>query len=405
MKTSLLVFTVLVLGSSGCNLFSKTAAPTPTPNKPPVISTGKVLETSKPTETAFQLYRLLAANPANVNLSPLSLKIAFSLIYPGTAGDTQKLYEQIFGFTEGTTNPFHAEYELAAKTEKLKSDTNQLVIENSAWMKSTKGVKDEFVESLKTQNAEIGKLSLDAINEWVASATHNKIPKLLSSLDPGTKAIFINAIYFKQKWLAPFDAKLTSTDQFQTSPYASSHVPTMHTEKEVQYFEDKTSKWVGLSYADSPFEILFALPAKRFDLRAIEDTLSMSQITNLLGQMKPVQVQLSIPKFKFNEMASFKALLKNAGYGELFSQSDYSGISTPSPVLSDVIQAASIEVNESGTEASAATGAIMLRNLRVKEPIFEKSFIADEPFIFVLLNKDTKEIYWLGRVYQPLLNK
>jgi serine protease inhibitor len=405
MKTNLLAVLLVTFTLVACKGPQKDSTPTPTPAPPSVKTAGKLMETTKPNETEFQLYRMLAASPNNINFSPLSLKIAFSLIYPGTAGDTQKLYEKIFGFSTANLNPFAAEYALATKTENLKSDTNQLIIANSAWLKNPKSVKSEFANSLQTQNAEIDKLNLEAINAWVAKATRNKIPKLLNSLDPSTRAVFINAIYFKQKWLAPFDAKSTTTDIFQTSLQASSRVPTMHTQKEVNYFEDKTSKWVGLNYADSPFQMLFALPMERFQLKAVEDSLSAEEISTLLDQMKPVQVQLSIPKFKFNEMASLKEILTNAGYGELFSDGNYSGISGQSSVLSDVIQAASIEVNETGTEASAATGTVMLRNLRMKEPIFQKSFIADQPFLFVLLNKETKEIYWLGRVYQPTLNK
>jgi serpin B len=395
---------VLAAGLSSCTLFSHTAAPTPTPSQPSILASKNLLENEKPNDTAFQFYRLLATNPTNVNLSPLSLKIAFSLIYPGTAGSTRKLYEQIFGFNEAVTNPFAKEYDLSRKIEGEKSPERRLLIANSAWIKNPKDVLGGFVDSLDIQHTEIGKLRLEDMNEWVSQSTSKKNPKLFEKLPANLQFLIVNAIYFKQRWSAPFDPKKTSVAPFQSSPNETSNVSTIHDERDVPYYEDGKSKWIALNYEKSPFVMYLGLPLKRFDIRSIEDQISSGYVDILVSKLKHSKVNITLPKFKFAQTASLKAIFENAGYGSVFDKGDYSNVAKPKPVLSDVIQATSIEVDESGTESSVATG-IVLREGAAREPLLEKSFFADQPFVFIVRNEETKEIYWLGKVHQPLLVK
>ena len=286
--TSSIILRTLVLGSfltvlfTSCELFSKTVAPTPTPIKTTILTTPNVLENKKPSETEFQFYQLLASNPENVNFSPLSLKIAFSLVYPGTADSTQKLFEKIFGFSEANPNPFSKEYELAAKIKDENSSENQLLIENSVWAKNSKEILPEFKESLKLQNAEVSKLSLDGMNEWVSDTTAHKITKIVDKLDPKLKLVIINAIYFKEKWAKPFEAKKTAIEPFQASPNLTQRVNMLHDERHILYYEDSASKWIALPYAKSPFVMYFGLPLKRFDLKSVDEKMNSTYVLSLI---------------------------------------------------------------------------------------------------------------------------
>ncbi len=94
-------------------------------------------------------------------------------------------------------------------------------------------------------------------------------------------------------------------------------------------------------------------------------------------------------------------MLIKAGYGDLFrgNADDFRKISAHSEgAISDVLQATAIEVNEVGTEAAAVSGVFRTTGLNLNGP---KIFNADQPFIFILLNKKTSEIYFLGRVTDP----
>ena len=65
--------------------------------------------------------------------------------------------------------------------------------------------------------------------------------------------------------------------------------------------------------------------------------------------------------------------------------------------LSKVVHKAFVEVNEEGTEAAAATGAIIsLTSIR-----FTPTFKADHPFLFFIRHNVTKSILFAGRFCSP----
>ena len=65
--------------------------------------------------------------------------------------------------------------------------------------------------------------------------------------------------------------------------------------------------------------------------------------------------------------------------------------------ISAVIHQAFVDVNEEGTEAAAATAVIMDEFAAMPTNIFR----ADHPFIFIIQQKDTGNILFLGRVMDP----
>ena len=80
-------------------------------------------------------------------------------------------------------------------------------------------------------------------------------------------------------------------------------------------------------------------------------------------------------------------------------EADFSGMDgTKSLFISDVIHQAFIDVNETGTEAAAATAVIIALGMAPGEP---KVFRADHPFIFIIQQRDTGNILFIGRVSNP----
>ena len=87
-------------------------------------------------------------------------------------------------------------------------------------------------------------------------------------------------------------------------------------------------------------------------------------------------------------------------------RADFSGIAHPANpderlVMDDVIHKAFVKVDEKGTEAAAATAITMRAASAVMQP--EKPFqvVADRPFLFLIRERSSGLVLFLGRVTDP----
>ncbi|XP_039979367.1 LOW QUALITY PROTEIN: leukocyte elastase inhibitor-like [Xiphias gladius] len=118
------------------------------------------------------------------------------------------------------------------------------------------------------------------------------------------------------------------------------------------------------------------------------------------AMMKEVEVQVALPRFKMEEKYDMKDVLISMGMVDAFDgrMSDFSGMSPANDlVVSKVFHKAFVEVNERGTEASAATTVFM--NLRCA--MLPASFIADHPFLFFIRHNPSKSVLFAGRYCSP----
>ena len=58
-----------------------------------------------------------------------------------------------------------------------------------------------------------------------------------------------------------------------------------------------------------------------------------------------------------------------------------------------------VEVNEEGSEAAAATAVLFMRSCNLVELI--RSFIADHPFLFFIIDQRADVVLFTGRVNNP----
>ena len=91
------------------------------------------------------------------------------------------------------------------------------------------------------------------------------------------------------------------------------------------------------------------------------------------------------------------------GMGAAFDagRADFSGIA-PQLYVGTALQKANITIDEEGTEAAAATVAVMRTygvNIGTTPP--PRPFVADRPFLFIIRETRTGLILFLGRVCKP----
>lgn len=248
------------------------------------------------------------------------------------------------------------------------------------------------------------------INTWVEKNTQEKIKDLLPSgaIDAMTRLVLVNAIYFKGNWERKFPKEATNDGQFklnknQTKPvkmmYQKAHFP-------LASIPEMNSQVLELPYVGKNLSMLIILPDQIEDattgLEKLEKALTYEKLMEWTKPevMRQQEVQVSLPKFKMEQTYDMKSLLVSMGMEDVFDPQkvNLTGMSSSNDlVLSKVIHKAFVEVNEEGTEAAAATGAIMmLRCIRLPQ-----SFNADHPFLFFIRHNPTKSILFYGRFCSP----
>lgn len=280
----------------------------------------------------------------------------------------------------------------------------------------------------------------DKINTWVEDQTKKRIKDLIPKLPPEVasqvRLILVNAIYFKGFWMSPFDDTQTRQEDFLLAQGGKQPISMMRGYSPTGYaafnadgtfFETPhviplakgkaapaTYPDGGFLMAELPFKgdrlsMVVIAPRKLDGLPNLEATLTGTKVSAWLDKLQRRAVSVSLPKFKLETEYGLEDTLKNMGIKRAFDarQADFSGMSAsrnPDDQLfiSKVLHKAFVEVNEKGAEAAAATAVIMVPKSEAKETRpFVPEFRADRPFLFLIRDRESGTILFLGRVMQP----
>jgi serpin B len=240
------------------------------------------------------------------------------------------------------------------------------------------------------------------INQWVAEQTAEKIKDLIppSTLDQATTLVLTNAIYFNAQWQYQFNPDKTTTDPFNLRNGSQVSVPTMHISEQFGYYQGEGFTMLELPYTGNQVSMFLIVPDQG-KFGQIDQTLSPELWDAAIQGMQYVQVNLGMPKFNFTSELSLTDPLARSGMPIAFQpgRADFSGMDgTKTLFISDVLHKAYINLDESGTEAAAATAVVVGKTSMPAEPII---FNVDRPFFFAIQDKPTGEILFLGRVVDP----
>jgi serpin B len=141
------------------------------------------------------------------------------------------------------------------------------------------------------------------------------------------------------------------------------------------------------------------LPKKVDGLGDFEKKLTVKLLAEWVAQMREEEVIVKLPRFQFRSEFRLGATLAAMGMPLAFcDRADFSGMDGQKELfVSEVIHKAFIDVNEEGTEAAAATGVVMAPVESRMTPIF----CADHPFLFLIRDRHSASILFLGRVVKP----
>lgn len=358
----------------------------------------------------------------NMVFSPLSLGSALSMTASGARGNTAAQFDQVFGRKAGSERD--AFYRAAGAALGGIRAEGQLNIANKLFGQQGFGfepaylqlVEQAFASGLEPVDfARDPMAAASRINAWVSEQTRGKIPEIVGGLDSDTRLVLANAVYMKANWASAFLSRHTRQEPFHMSETASKPVPMMHKEEQMRLAQLSTqlgadqsgAKVLELFYAGGNLSMRIILPESTEDA-AVDAWVTEANLNALkAAEFNSTKVRLSLPKFKI-EMSAPKSL--KAHYQSIFpdafdARADFSGIVVPGGealFISDVLHRAMIEVDETGTEAAAATAVVMARMSAAVEPDDEPVlFTVDRPFLFVITHTESNEVVFMGKVTDP----
>ncbi len=280
------------------------------------------------------------------------------------------------------------------------------------------------------------------INQWISERTNGLITDLLppGSLTDATRMVLVNAIHFKALWKEPFDPSDTYESDFtlgdgtkilsrsmsqeaQSVRYAAFEgnggffaSPANRTGDSEQglYPGSEGFTMLEMDYEGQALSMVVLLPRSTNGLAALESKLNARNLTQWIGGLEERPVTILFPLFTSRLNTSLKDILRGLGVTNAFASpdnplgADFSGMTTSSDLehslyLNDVLHQAVIKVGELGTEAAAATAMTMMPKGKIPAQVrpFVPYFGADHPFIYLIRDKQTGTILFLGRVTDP----
>jgi serpin B len=169
----------------------------------------------------------------------------------------------------------------------------------------------------------------------------------------------------------------------------------------LMYSQGNGFQVIQLPYMSTDFVMTLIVPDEG-EFPIIENALSAETYQNWTSQLDYTLVNVQMPKFDFETSVNANAILVALGMGEAFdaSAADFSGMTDADKlVISEVLHKATITVDESGTEAAAATAVVMKLTSAMPEDAID--LVMDRPFMFFIEHQPTGSVLFMGRVVEP----
>ena len=348
----------------------------------------------------------------NYLVSPYSIKIALGMLKEGAKENTFTEIDNLIG---------KISYKDLSSDGKI-SVSNGLFVKN----KYKELVENDFTDTLKEKyKSEViydDFSSPQVINDWVNEKTKGMINNILNEMSPNFVTGVINAVAVDLKWESPFECENTKEEKFTKNDGTEMNTEMMHksfSEPSKKYFETENGKGVIIPYekiGNTSLEFVGILPNKT--VNDYISNLSQTEIDNIDKNAKTSTdsyiIRLGLPRFEYEyTVKDFIGNLSNLGIKDVFSgdKANLHNIISKEKLesnnignlyVSTAIHKTYIELTEEGTKAAAVTYFGVEENAAVEEePPTYVDITFDKPFVYMIRDKETKEILFFGAVYSP----
>jgi serpin B len=364
-------------------------------------------------EFAFDLAKRISPDD-NAVFSPASIQLALGMTYAGARGATATQLQRALHFDRSLD--MHAQAAaLLASLASLQHDDQAFRIANRLYAQSRYPWSKAFLDlTAKDYGAGLEPLDFTTdpdggrkkINAWIEEQTNKKIMNLLppGSISGDTRMVLADAVYFKGKWLHPFETNATRPQEFFARGKTSVNVPMMMENEQLKVGGGGDARILELPYSHGDIAMDIILPSSKTGLASVEAKLNGAALTKLIASMKFAEVNVTMPKFQVRSTVSLKDVLEALGVRKLFAHdADLSGMvdKVLEPLFVDeVYHQGFVAVDENGTEAAAATAVVVATEGAIAINKTE-TFRVDHPFVWMIRDLKTGEILFYGRVVDP----
>lgn len=373
---------------------------------------------------AFDFYHALLkpvageSQPANLVYSPYSISVALAMTYAGARGETAEQMAKAMHFTlpperlHPAVNALDLQF-AAAPADKKDDAAFRLYIVNRLWGQEGYPFLAEFLD-LNAKQYGAGLITLDfthqpeearrVINTWVSEQTQTRIQELLPprSIVPLTRLVLTNAVYFKAQWATPFDKRETKNGPFHLIDGAEVPVAMMRQETTYRYGAEDGVQAVELPYSHVNRMAMLLIVPDAGHFADFESHWSTAALNGIVAGLRPRYVSLQMPKFTITmpQALKLKSILSDLGMPLAFTDAaDFSGMTGKHDLFIDnVYHKAFMLVDESGTEAAAATAVVMKTK---GAPLSSARLTIDRPFMLVIRDTRNGAVLFMGRVLDP----
>lgn len=349
--------------------------------------------------------------PGNRVVSPACVSAALTMLAAGAKGTTkQEIVEALRASSAGA---------IAATIEARASDWTgagepQVTMANSLWSQAKLEVSASYANTIAARFDALarelpgdGSAAQEAVNAWVSAQTKGQIDTLLEGPpDPATAAMLISTLHFVGAWVHAFDPADTTLLPFRRDDGVEVEVPMMRGALPLRLAWDED----GFALAELPYvgelglDMLVIRPPKDTTLASASADLDVARLRALIdmldandpGADPPQPIVIGLPRFKVSARSDLVEVMRTLGMRQAFDpdQAQLGGISRAPLWVSQFTHAVVVEVDEAGTEASAAASLALSSRSRPTR------FWMDRPFWYVIRQRGGPWLF-VGQMADP----
>ena len=397
-----------LLLAAGCTSNGDEPKPEPPIVEPPMkVELKKAEKVTRDNAFTFDLLRAVRkhSKDANVFISPLSVSMALNMTLNGAVGataDEMRTALREAGYSTADINAYSRELREAL----LRADPKTTIgIANSIWYRQGATIKAPFIEANRTfYDAEVEALdftsptAVSTINGWCARKTNNRIKKILEEIPSNAFMYLINAVYFKGTWKTRFEKKRTFSTTFRRADGSTQKVQMMSLKDTFRCASSDVCDYLEMDYGNHTFSMVIMLPKDGKTTRDVIAAMDGKKWAEAMQSLTLNKIRVLLPRFKAEcEYKMHKQILPEMGMKLPFNPelADLSGMADVAGLcITSVIHKTFVQVDEEGTEAAAVTSVGVVAT--GESPLY--LYRVDKPFLFVIREKSTGVILFIGEI-------